>query len=105
MELPEYKAREERLLDMIFNKFLGSSLTPAEQLQMKEIDDAMLWYDLKELLDETPLGEPPELHSDLDYSVRPFQDVEKEYLELYYQFSETSHTPQSHITPEVSGSA
>ena len=105
MELPEYKAREERLLDMIFNKFLGSSLTPEEQLQMKEIDDAMLWYDLKELLDETPLGEPPELHGDLDYSVRPFQDVEKEYLELYYRFSGTSHNTPSHITPEVSGSA
>jgi len=100
MELPEYKAREERLLDMIFNKFLGSSLTPEEQLQMKEIDDAMLWYDLKELLDETPLGETPELHINLDYSVRPFQDVEKEYLELYYRFSGTSNT-----TLEVSGPA
>ena len=81
---------------MIFNKFLGSSLTPEEQLQMKEIDDAMLWYDLKELLDETPLGETQELHINLDYSVRPFQDVEKEYLELYYRFSGTGHT-----TPEV----
>ena len=29
----------------------------------------------------------PELHIDPDYSMRPFQDVEKEYLELFYRFS------------------
>lgn len=86
-ELPEYRAHEERLLDMIYEKFLGSPLTQEEQAQLKAIDDAMLWYDLENLLDETQFGEIPELHIDLDYSLRPFQDVEKEYLELYYRFS------------------
>ena len=44
--LPDYRAREEKLLDMIYRKFLGSSLTPEEQAQLQAIDDAMLWYDL-----------------------------------------------------------
>jgi len=85
--LPDYRAREEKLLDMIYRKFLGSSLTPEEQAQLKAIDDAMLWYDLKILLGEKQSGDVPELQIDLDYSVRPFPDVEKEYLELFHRFS------------------
>ena len=86
-ELPEYRTHEEHLQDMIYEKFLGSSLTQEEQMQLKEIDDAMLWHDLENLLDETQSGEVSELKIDLDYTVRPFQDVEKEYLELFCRFS------------------
>ena len=86
-ELPEYREHEERLLEMIYEKFLGSPLTSEEQSQMKEIDDAMLWYDLEKLLGEKQTGEIPHLHIDLDYTVRPFREVEKEYLELYYRYS------------------
>ena len=82
-ELPEYRVHEERLMNMIYEKFLGFPLTQEEQKCLQEIDDAMLWYDLENLLDETQFGEIPELHIDLDYSVRPFQDVEKEYLESF----------------------
>ena len=86
-ELPEYREHEERLLEMIYEKFLGSPLTSEEQSKMKEIDDTMLWYDLKYLLGETQFGEIPQLHIDLDYSVRPFREVEQEYLELFYRCS------------------
>ncbi len=86
-ELSAYRGQEDRLLGMIYEKFLGTPLTEEEQKQLKEIDDAMLWYDLENLLDETQFGEIPELHIELDYAVRPFQDVEKEYLELFYRFS------------------
>ena len=85
--LPEYREREDALLEMIFKKFLGSPFTDEEQRQLKEIDDTMLWNDLENLLDEMQFGEIPEIHIDLDYSVRPFQDVEKEYLELFYLYS------------------
>ena len=86
-ELPEYRKHEDALLELIDTKFLGSPLSDEEQRQLKEIDDAMLWYDLKYLLGKTQLGEGPELHIALDYTVRPFQDVEKEYLELFRLFS------------------
>ena len=82
--LPEYQKQENALLEMIYTKFLGSPLTADEQRQLKGIDNAMLCYDLEQLLDETQFGEIPEIHIDLDYSVRPFQDVEKEYLDLFY---------------------
>lgn len=87
-DLPEYQVHEEHLLDIIYEKYLGSHLKPEEQKQLKEIDDAMLWYDLENLLNEIQSGEIPKLHIGLDYSVRPFQEVESEYLELFYRFSE-----------------
>ena len=72
---------------MIYEKYLGSLLTSEEQSQLKEIDDVMLWHDLEYLLGEKQYGEIPQLHIDLDYAVRPFQDVENEYLELFHRFS------------------
>ena len=84
-ELPEYRSHEEHLLDMIYEKFLGSSLTEEEQTRLKEIDDAMLWYDLSVLLGEKPRGAAPKLQIELDYTVRPFAEVENEYLEIFRQ--------------------
>ena len=53
------------------------------------IDHAMLWYDLEHLLGEIQYGEIPELHIDLDYTVRPFEEVEEEYLSLFEKYSGT----------------
>ena len=50
---------------------------------VKEIDDALLWYDLKYLLGQEPGGEAPGVHVDVDFSVRAFADVEREYLEMF----------------------
>lgn len=86
-ELPAYEEKEEHLLSMIYKKFLGSDLTEKEQKQLKEIDNALLWYDLEELLGEKQTGEAPEVHIDLNYSIRHFKDVEMEYLELYRRYS------------------
>lgn len=82
-ELPEYQEQEEHLLGIIYEKFLGSDLTEEEQKELKKIDHAMLWYDLEHLLGEIQYGEIPELHIDLDYTVRPFEEVEEEYLSLF----------------------
>ena len=82
-EMETYKAIENRLLQVIYQKFLGSGLTEEEERLLKEIDDDLLWYDLDVLLEEKQTGEPPKLHFKLDYTVRPFREVEKEYLELF----------------------
>ena len=75
-ELPGYNEREERMLSMIYEKFLGSDLTPEEKMQLNAIDKAMLWYDLTFLLGEKQESEAPELHIDLKYEVRAFGEVE-----------------------------
>ena len=81
--LPEYCEHEDALLDLIYTKYLGSPLTGEEQRLLKAVDDDLLWYDLHSLLGEAPQSEPPVIHIDIDYAVRPFADVEREYLALF----------------------
>lgn len=87
--LPQYRKSEDALLELIYTKFLGSPLSPQEQSLLQEIDDAMLWFDLSLLLHETPSQPKPVLHIDLDYSFRPFQEVERAYLDVFYRHSGT----------------
>ena len=84
--LPEYNQLEDRLLDMIYTQFLGSPLSAEEQHILKEIDNAMLWYDLTFLLHEKQVSPKPQIHIQPDYTVRPFADVEEEYLRIYHFF-------------------
>ena len=84
--MQEYQRQEKGILKVIFEKFLGSDLTTAEIRELKEIDDALLWHDLETLLAEMQHGPMPDLHIKIDFSFRPFKDVERDYLELFYQY-------------------
>lgn len=86
--LPEYVQAEERLLELVYEKFLGSKLTEEEQKQVKAIDDDMLYYDLKVLLNEPSDKAQPQLKITLDYTVVPFEQVEESYLALYEKWRE-----------------
>ena len=81
--LPQYKALEEELLALIYEKFLGIPLTPEEKKALKQIDDDMLYYDLKVLLHDAPEGPAPVMQTAFSYQVLPFAQVEREYLELF----------------------
>ena len=81
--LPEYQEHEDRLLNMIYEKYLGSSLTGEEQRALRQIDDDMLWYDLEVLIREPQQDPPPQTKLRPDFAVRPFEEVEQEYLELF----------------------
>ena len=70
-------------MEVIYTKFLGSPLTEEEQALLEEIDDAMLWFDLKYLLGETIREKRPEVLVEPEYRVRDFGDVEAEYLEMF----------------------
>lgn len=85
--LPEYVQAEEVLLEKIYKKYLGSSLSPEEQRLVKIIDDDLLYYDLKELLGELQDGEPPRLRIAPDYTWIPFEQVEQMFLKLYEELS------------------
>lgn len=85
-ELPAYQEYEDRLLSVIYEKFLGSDLTDEEQMQLKTIDDDLLWYDLEDLLGEKQQGERPKLRIHLDYTFRPFAETEEEYLALFEKY-------------------
>ena len=84
--LAGYKEKEENLLNLICQKYLGSPLSAKEEQLLKEIDDDMLWFDLTYLLNEPQEKEAPEIHITIDYAVQAFEETEKEYLELYNFF-------------------
>ena len=81
--LPSYRQAEREMMSLVYTRFLGSDLTREEESLVKDIDRAMLYYDLKELLNDPPEGAPPKIHIELDYTVKPFVQVEEEYLSLY----------------------
>ena len=82
----QYKEQENHLLDVLYTKFLGTPLSEEEEKLIKEIDNALLWYDLKYLLDEELEERQPKLHVEPDYTVRAFSEVEKEYLEIFKRY-------------------
>jgi len=83
--LPEYMEAEDKLLAFIYEKFLGSPLTEEDAALVKSVDNDLLYYDLKVLLDEVCSPAEPQLHIELNYEFVPFRQVEDHYLELYYR--------------------
>ena len=80
--MPEYYDYEDRMLDLIYTKFMGTAVTEEENRLIREIDDVMLYFDLHTLLKME--NEPePEVHIALSYDFIPFDTVEKEYLEIF----------------------
>ena len=51
----------------------------------------MLWYDLTYLLHEKQPLPKPQVYDEPDYTVRPFADVEEEYLQIYRTFIQKLH--------------
>lgn len=86
--MPIYRQTEARLLDVIYEKFLGQPLTAEETRLLKDIDNAFLWYDLTYLLQDKPDSAQPQVHCLPDYEPRPFADVEAEYLQCYRKCQE-----------------
>lgn len=81
--MPEYVQIENRLLDLIYEKYLGSVLTEEEAALVKTIDDDLLYYDLRVLLNELSDRPVPKLHIQLDYDFVPFVEVAQTYLEIF----------------------
>ena len=81
--MPGYSETEKALLNLIYEKYLGSPLTDEETKLLKGIDDDFLWYDLTYLLNDRPDRPAPTVRVMPDYTVRPFADVEAAYLSLF----------------------
>ena len=81
--LADYQAYEDRLLEVIYEKYLGSPLTEEEQAMVKKVDDDLLYFDLKVLLREPQKQDPPQMKTDFTYEFVPFEQVEKAYLDWF----------------------
>jgi len=80
--MPDYIGIEITLQDCIWNAF-RISLTPEEEAQVSDVDDAMLFAEFEELMGEKVLKEKPEIKSAPDFCSREFLAVEREYESMY----------------------
>ncbi len=86
--LPEYVALEEKLIDLVYTKFLGGRLTEEEKKLVNKVDDEVLYFDMLELFGVVWGDYVPVLEIEPSYIVRPFEEVEKEYLDLFEKWYE-----------------
>lgn len=85
--MPTYREAENRLLDVIYERFGLGALSVEEKRLVKEIDDALLEYDMAELLYEPIPENGYKFRRTPDIKFRPFEEVEKEYLEIYKKYT------------------
>jgi len=80
--LPGYLDIEKILQGAIYEKFLGTPLTEQEAAQVKEIDDALLYYEFMHYMGEALMDNVPEISSSPVFETIPFKDTEERYLSL-----------------------
>ena len=83
--MPQYKEWENEILRVVYEKYLGSELSAEEEQLVKQVDDDMLYFDMKVLLGEVLDREEPEMKSVFSQEYVPFIEVEEQYLELFHK--------------------
>lgn len=78
--LSQYFVIEEKLQKVIYEKFGLINLTEDEIDKIREIDDAMLYYEFIELMDEKIFDEEPFIAMKHNFSQRDFKTVESEFI-------------------------
>lgn len=81
--LRQYVAVEDKLLDVIYQKYLPGGIRPREQRVMKEIDNAMLYHEFVHFMGQRLAEEEPLLASEPCFSFTSFWAVEKQYLYFF----------------------
>ncbi|MBK1809503.1 DUF429 domain-containing protein [Clostridium sp. YIM B02505] len=78
--LSQYFVIEEKLQKVIYEKFGLDNLTEDEIDKIREIDDAMLYYEFIELMDEKIFDEKPFIAMKHNFSQRDFKTIESEFI-------------------------
>ncbi len=81
--LPYYLEVEERLQNVIFDKWITPTLTEKERAQIFEVDDALLYHEFMEIMGERVVETVPPLYASLDFSYVEFSVVERQYADLF----------------------
>ncbi|MBE6655176.1 MAG: phosphohydrolase [Ruminococcaceae bacterium] len=81
--LPEYKKIENALADVIYAKWLGSTLSKEEHALMREVDDTLLYYEMLHYFGEKVYDAAPPLLSKPLFRFDGFEKTEQRYLALF----------------------
>lgn len=81
--MEEYQKAENRLLDMIYCKFVGRVPTEKEKADIKDIDKTLLFFEFKHYMG-IGCGKPGNgLRSNPQFIEMPRQKVERQYKDIY----------------------
>ena len=83
LHLPDYVAIEEKLQNMIYERFGLGDLSDEELQQMEVIDDVLLYYEFEALMGYSMFDTPPGKTAIFDFCQRDFTSVEKEFLAIF----------------------
>jgi len=81
--LPQYREIENRLQNMIYDKFLGSHLSNEEAANVKQIDNDILIYEFKALMKKKVFDECPNISSKPTFKFSSFAETENEFLKIF----------------------
>lgn len=82
-QLPKYLEVEEKLQNAIFDKWITPSLTDEERKLVFEIDDAVLYHEFLNLMDEKTSDAEPEIVADLEYDFCDFSEIENKFISKF----------------------
>ena len=85
--LPGYREAERVLQNAIYEKYLGSAPGEAEAEKIKNVDDTCLYFEFLHFAGEKLFEQPGPMRSTADFSFRPFDEVEREFLEIFHRFA------------------
>lgn len=81
--LDKYQEIEDKLLNAIYQRFLGSGLSEYEKQIVTVIDDAMLYYEFLEFAAHKLYDEPPYVAATPDFYRGNMKQVEREYIDIF----------------------
>ncbi|MBR2404974.1 MAG: phosphohydrolase [Clostridia bacterium] len=85
-KLADYRAYEDKLINMIYQKYIGA-LSDEEKQLVYQIDKDLLYHEFYAHM-HIELGNKSTLKTNPDFGFRPFDEVKREYLELFRQLTQ-----------------
>ncbi len=83
-----YDKIEKKISDVVYSKFDLKELTDNEHKVIKEIDDALLYYEFKELMGTRISEHAPHISTTFDFSFNNIDKVKSVFLSLFYSLLE-----------------
>lgn len=81
--IPKYFDFEEKLQKLIYKKYGLSNLSKEEIAKIRDIDDALLYYEFEALMSEKIFDKKPYIAMKHDFSFRDFSIVERKFIYIH----------------------